>query len=56
MLALVEAGRLYWSRDRVSLIWLVLSLAALVYTTGWLLGVTRYIPGFDFFQDWGGTA
>ena len=50
MLALVEAGRLYWSRDRVSLIWLVLSLAALVYTTGWLLGVTRYIPGFDFFQ------
>jgi Bacterial membrane protein YfhO len=27
-----------------------LSLAALVYTTGWLLGVARYVPGFDFFQ------
>jgi hypothetical protein len=50
MLALTEAARLYWSRDRVSLIWFVLSVAALVYTTGWLLGVARYIPGFDFFQ------
>jgi hypothetical protein len=50
MLALLEAVRIFWSRDRVSLIWLVLSVAALLYTTGWLLGVTRHLPGFDFFQ------
>ena len=45
----VEAGRLYWTRDRVSLIWLVLSVAALVYTTDGFWPA-RHVPGFNFFQ------
>ncbi len=31
-------------------IWLVLGTAALVYATGWLLPVTRHLPGFSFFM------
>jgi hypothetical protein len=50
MLALAEAAGTFWTRDRVSLVWLLLSVGALFYTTGWLLGVARHIPGFDFFQ------
>ncbi len=50
MLALAEAVGTYWTRDRVSLVWLALSVAALCYTTGWFLGLTRHVPGFDFFQ------
>ena len=49
-LALIECAGLFWSRDRVSLVWCVLALAALFYTAGWFLGVARHIPGFNFFQ------
>lgn len=49
-LALVELGYLFWTRDRVSLIWIILSLAALFYTAGWFLGLARNVPGFNFFQ------
>jgi hypothetical protein len=49
-LALVEVGYLFWTRDRVSLVWLVLALAALVYTPGWFVGLARHVPGFNFFQ------
>jgi hypothetical protein len=38
------------SGDRVAWIWLILGMAALFYTTGWFLGVTRHVPGFNFFQ------
>lgn len=31
-------------------IWLWLGLAALLYATGWLLPVTRHLPGFSFFM------
>ena len=31
-------------------IWLLLGLAAVVYATGWLLPVTRHLPGFSFFM------
>jgi hypothetical protein len=51
ILALAEIVPAFRTRDRVSLIWLALALAALVYTPGWLLPITRHIPGFDFFQD-----
>jgi hypothetical protein len=30
--------------------WLVLGLAAFAYTSGWLLPVTRHLPGFGFFR------
>jgi hypothetical protein len=50
-LALAEIFSAIWKRDRVSLIWIALALLALLYTPGWFLGVTRHIPGFDFFQD-----
>jgi hypothetical protein len=49
-LALVEVGYLFRTRDRVSLVWLVLALAALCYTAGWFLGFARHVPGFNFFQ------
>jgi hypothetical protein len=50
MLALMEAAGLFATRDRVSLVWLILATLALCYTPGWFLGITRHIPGFDFFQ------
>jgi hypothetical protein len=50
-LALAEVFFAMRTRDRISLIWIALALAALAYTPGWLLVVTRHIPGFDFFQD-----
>ena len=31
-------------------IWLLLGLAAVVYATGWLLPITRHLPGFSFFM------
>lgn len=31
-------------------IWVILGLAAVVYATGWLLPVTRHLPGFNFFM------
>jgi len=51
ILALAEIVPAVRTRDRISLIWLALALAALVYTPGWLLPIARHIPGFDFFQD-----
>jgi len=33
----------YWT-------WAVLSLLGIVYATGWLLPVTRYLPGFTYFM------
>ncbi|HEV3300747.1 MAG TPA: YfhO family protein [Planctomycetaceae bacterium] len=51
VLALAEIFPAIRTRDRVSLIWIALAVSALLYTPGWLLGVTRHIPGFDFFQD-----
>ncbi|MEQ9408148.1 MAG: YfhO family protein [Fuerstiella sp.] len=35
---------------RVLKIWLVLSLSGFVYATGWLMPVTRHLPGFSFFM------
>jgi hypothetical protein len=51
VLALAQIFPAIRTRDRVSLIWLALAILALLYTPGWLLGVTRHLPGFDFFQD-----
>ncbi len=59
---LLILGRLLWvSQDRMALdrrhfMLLLLGLAAMVYTTGWLLPVTRHLPGFSFFMGpgrWG---
>src|SRR5690606_30031158 len=36
--------------DRRQTIWLWLGLAAMVYATGWLLPITRHLPGFSFFM------
>jgi hypothetical protein len=36
--------------DRRQTIWLGLGLVAMVYATGWLLPVTRHLPGFSFFM------
>ncbi len=33
-----------------TLFWTIAGLIALVYATGWLLPVARYIPGFNFFR------
>ncbi|MGD9853717.1 MAG: hypothetical protein AB7U20_02080, partial [Planctomycetaceae bacterium] len=36
--------------DRRHLIWLLIGLSAMVYATGWLLPITRHLPGFSFFM------
>ncbi|MDG1897221.1 MAG: hypothetical protein P8J37_20175 [Fuerstiella sp.] len=36
--------------SRAQIIWLVLSIGGLVYATGWLMPVTRHLPGFGFFM------
>ncbi len=30
-------------------LWTILAVAALIYTPGWLLGLTKHLPGFNFF-------
>jgi len=37
-----------WNRDVA--LWLLLSLAAVIYATGWLLPVAQHLPGFGFFR------
>lgn len=49
-LALVACGYSLRRRHRPTLLWLLLGLAALIYTTGWMLPVTEHLPGFRFFQ------
>jgi hypothetical protein len=43
-----------WTRravhDRRLLLWLVFGIAALLYTPGWLLPLTKHLPGFSFFM------
>ncbi|MBX3437018.1 MAG: hypothetical protein KF861_05980 [Planctomycetaceae bacterium] len=36
--------------DRRHLIWLLLGMASVIYATGWLIPLTRYLPGFGFFM------
>jgi hypothetical protein len=49
-LLLWRVGRWRQTGDRRLWVWLVLGLAALVYTPGWLLPVTKHLPGFSFFE------
>jgi hypothetical protein len=37
-------------RDRRLAVWILLGFAALLYTTGWLLPVTKHLPGFSLRQ------
>jgi hypothetical protein len=36
--------------SRAQIIWLVLMIGGLVYATGWLMPLTRHLPGFGFFM------
>jgi hypothetical protein len=36
--------------DRRLAVWMILGLAAMIYTTGWLLPLTKHLPGFSFFE------
>lgn len=52
-LAVILAGLILRGRDvfdRRLIIWCLLGAAALVYTPGWLLPITRHLPGFSFFM------
>ena len=54
-LAASSAGRSLPAASAVPLkgeirFWLIAGLIALVYATGWLLPVARYLPGFNFFR------
>jgi len=54
-LALVVGGAVYRrargeKTPRRLVVWSWLGLAAVVYATGWLLPVTRHLPGFNFFM------
>lgn len=51
-LALVVVAIWRWRmlQDRMLQLWLIVGVAALLYTPGWLIPVTRHIPGFSFFE------
>jgi hypothetical protein len=51
-LALIVWRGWQWRRqdDRRLALWFILGLAALIYTTGWLVPLTRHLPGFSFFE------
>ncbi len=36
-------------RNRMWRVWMALSLLAIVYSSGWLLPLTKHLPGFSFF-------
>lgn len=36
-------------KDRRLCLWLILGVAALLYTPGWFMPVTKHLPGFSFF-------
>lgn len=38
------------AQRRTRRLWLILSGLAIIYSTGWLMPVSRYLPGFSFFQ------
>ncbi len=48
--SLCEPGGIHPPLDGESRFWLIAGLIALVYATGWLLPVARFIPGFNFFR------
>ncbi|HUG90433.1 MAG TPA: hypothetical protein VML55_06350, partial [Planctomycetaceae bacterium] len=48
LVAFAILGGLWW-RDRRWRIWAVLGAGTLIYATGWLVPVTRHLPGFSFF-------
>lgn len=56
LIPLLLIGSRFWAAlrgdplDRRHRDWLWLGLAAMVYTTGWLLPITRHLPGFSFFM------
>ncbi len=55
-LAVVEIVQGFRTRNRERVFWTLLGLAALLYTSGWLLPIARHLPGFSFFQGpgrWG---
>ncbi len=57
MIPLLLIGWEVWQwrrkRDRRLAVWMILGLAALLYTPGWLLPLTRHLPGFSFFEGVG---
>ena len=50
LLALAWTAIALKRRDRLSLVWAGLGLAALVYTTGWLVPIGQHLPGFKYFS------
>jgi hypothetical protein len=50
VLALAWLSIAVWKRDRLSLVWAALGLAALLYTTGRLVPIGEHLPGFRFFS------
>lgn len=45
--SLIAARKALQRRD---LVWVVLGGASFIYTSGWLIGITRHLPGFSFFE------
>lgn len=52
LLALVSIGGLRRG-DRAAQFWFFIAAASWLYTSGWLLPATRYLPGFSYFQGAG---
>ena len=50
LLALGWIGRSVWTRDRLTLVWAAFGIAALIYTTGWLVPIGEHLLGFKYFS------
>lgn len=53
VVALLRPDRRRPLLERGGWIWLLLAVASVIYATGWLLPVARYLPGFSFFRGLG---
>ncbi|MBC8290946.1 MAG: YfhO family protein, partial [Planctomycetes bacterium] len=54
LLAIIAAAGWHATRQkmltRFHITWFILGLAAIAYSTGWLIPILKYVPGFTFFR------
>ncbi len=50
VLAICAIASAFKGRQRKQFVWIAIGSVAMVYTAGWLLPMTQFVPGFNFFQ------
>ncbi len=53
LLVAYALGQALRRRNRLTLFWLAVMVLSGLYTSGWLLSVTQFLPGFSYFQGVG---